>query len=72
MRDARGRFLPLHGEPGEGSDGRHAFSRADRRKGYAILQENIRLGKVPSRVAAHVRRKIRAFYLDKADRKRSA
>jgi hypothetical protein len=73
MRDARGRFLPLSGqELADGSaDGRHVFSRADRRKGYAILIENIRLGRIPSRIASSIRSKIRAHYTSKSD-KRSA
>jgi hypothetical protein len=69
-RDKRGRWLPLGGVPAD--DGRHVLSRAERAKGFAVLQMRIRQGRIPSRVAAHVRRKIRAFYLDKADRKRSA
>ena len=69
MRDARGRFLPLHGAPADGSDGRHVLSRPEKRKGFRVFVENCRLGKVSSRVAAHVRLKLRAYYLNKSDKK---
>jgi hypothetical protein len=74
MRDSKGRFLPLSGEEkDEGArDARHVFSKADCRKGYAILLENIRLGRIPSRVASSIRKRIRGFYVGRAGRRKSA
>jgi hypothetical protein len=53
MCDARGRFLP-----GPDPD-RHAFSQAERRKGYLLAT---RFYRMPSRVRAWLRNKIRTYY----------
>ena len=57
-RDEKGRWLPGRGE----DDGRHVFSKMEMRKGFRVLCERVAQGKIPSRVAAHVRSKIRGFY----------
>jgi hypothetical protein len=63
MRDAKsGRWLP--GFNGE-DDGRHVFSKAERQKGFRVLCERVATGKLPSRVAASVRSKIRRFFVSK-------
>ena len=61
MRDARGRWLSGRGE----DDGRHVFSKAEMQKGFRVLCERVAQGKIPSRVAAHVRSKIRGFYVSR-------
>jgi hypothetical protein len=53
MRDAKGRFLPSP------DPDRHILSRAERQKGYEIATQ---LAKMPSRVRAWLRKKIRRYY----------
>jgi hypothetical protein len=57
MRDSQGRWLPLAGDERD-DDGRHSLSRAERQKGY---QQYLRSA-IPSRVRAHVRRRITVYY----------
>jgi hypothetical protein len=53
VRDARGRFLP-----GPDPD-RHPLNQRDRRKGYFIATQ---MARMPSRVHAWLRSKIRRYY----------
>jgi hypothetical protein len=53
MRDAKGRFLP-----GPDPD-RHVLSKAERQKGYLLAT---RFYRMPSRVRAWLRNKIRSYY----------
>jgi hypothetical protein len=55
-RDARGRFLP---GPDDG-DGRHVLSRAEKQKGYLVATQMTRM---PSRLRAWLRKKIRNQYV---------
>lgn len=59
-RDALGRWLP-----GPDPD-RHILSRAERQKGYFYFLH----GKMPSRTRAHIRRKIREFYVARNQRRK--
>jgi hypothetical protein len=43
---------------------RHLLTRAECRKGFAVLLELIAAGKVPSRVAAAIRKKMRQQRID--------
>lgn len=55
-RDAKGRFLP-------GPDGdRHQFTRTEQRAGYARLMLLVRQGRLPSRVAASIRKRLTRYY----------
>jgi hypothetical protein len=74
MRDEKVRFMrltPRELDAGGAQDGRHVFSTSERRKGFRVFVENCILGKIPSRVAASVRGRIRGHFMGKAD-KRSA
>jgi hypothetical protein len=53
MRDAKGRFLPGY------DPDRHILSRTERQKGYEIATQ---FAKMPSRVRAWLRKKIRRYY----------
>jgi hypothetical protein len=60
-RDARGRWLPNYDPESEDQlDGRHLLTRHDRQKGY---QAAALMGKLPSRLRAWLRSKIRFYYL---------
>jgi hypothetical protein len=64
VRDTRGRWLPGPTE----DDGRHFLSLLDRQKGFeaAMLR-----GKLPSRLRAWLRNKIRRYYAAKRGKKTS-
>jgi hypothetical protein len=60
MRDKKGRFLP-----GPDPD-RHVFTTFDRKKGYFWAMN----GKMPSRVRAWLRKKIRGYYQAREEARR--
>ena len=62
MRAPNGRFLA-----GPDRD-RHAFSKAEMRKGFLIAT---RLAQMPSRLRAWLRKKIRRYYLSRAEARRA-
>lgn len=59
MRDKRGRFLPLMGDAEHDDDGRHVLSLQEKRKGYLVATQ---MAKMPSRLRAWLRNKIRRHY----------